>query len=46
MRKCAVVTGAASGIGKSIAEALAEDGHDVVAADVDEEADTRASPGM
>jgi len=37
MKKCAIVTGAASGIGKAVAEALAREGHDVVVADVNEE---------
>jgi 3-hydroxybutyrate dehydrogenase len=37
MKKCAVVTGGASGIGKSVAEALSEDGQDVVVADVSKE---------
>ena len=33
--KVAVVTGAAQGIGRAIAEALAEDGADIVVADLD-----------
>jgi 3-hydroxybutyrate dehydrogenase len=37
MKKCAIVTGAASGIGEAVAEALAREGHDVVVADVNEE---------
>ena len=37
MKKCAVVTGGASGIGKSVAEALAQEGHNVIVADMDEE---------
>jgi len=37
MTKCAIVTGGASGIGKAIAEALAQEGHRVVVADVNEE---------
>jgi len=37
MKKCAIVTGAASGIGKAVAEALAQEGHHVVVADVNEE---------
>ncbi|MCJ7622685.1 MAG: 3-hydroxybutyrate dehydrogenase [Anaerolineaceae bacterium] len=37
MKKCAIVTGGASGIGKSIAEALGQEGHSVVVADVKEE---------
>lgn len=37
MKKCAIVTGGASGIGKSIAEALAQQGHSVVVADMNEE---------
>lgn len=36
MKKCAIVTGGASGIGKSVAEALSEAGHDVVVADINE----------
>ena len=37
MKKCAIVTGAASGIGKSVAEALGQEGHAVVIADINEE---------
>ena len=37
MKKCAIVTGAASGIGEAVAEALAREGHSVVVADVNEE---------
>ena len=37
MKKCAIVTGAASGIGKSVAEALSQEGHEVVVADINEE---------
>ena len=37
MTKCAIVTGGASGIGKSIVEALAKEGHRVVVADLNEE---------
>ncbi|MCK5805339.1 MAG: 3-hydroxybutyrate dehydrogenase [Lentisphaeria bacterium] len=37
MKKCAIVTGAASGIGRSVAETLARDGVRVVVADRDEE---------
>ena len=33
--KVAIVTGAAQGIGRAIAEALAEDGADIVVADLD-----------
>ena len=33
MKKCAIVTGSASGIGKSVAEALGQEGHRVVVAD-------------
>jgi len=36
-KKCAVVTGGAGGIGRSIAEALANEGHEVAIADVNEE---------
>jgi len=36
MKKCAIVTGSASGIGRSIAETLAYDGCDVVIADINE----------
>jgi len=36
MKKCAIVTGSASGIGRSIAETLANDGCDVVIADINE----------
>ena len=35
--KCAIVTGSASGIGKSVAEALGHEGHKVVIADMNEE---------
>ncbi len=37
MKKCAIVTGGAGGIGKSIAEALSQEGHQVVVADMNEE---------
>ena len=37
MKKCAIVTGAASGIGESVAEALSQKGHEVVVADINEE---------
>ena len=37
MKKCAIVTGGASGIGKSVAEALSKEGHEVVVADINEE---------
>ena len=37
MGRCAIVTGGASGIGKAIAEALSNEGHRVVIADVQEE---------
>lgn len=37
MKKCAIVTGGASGIGKSVAEALGQEGHGVVIADLNEE---------
>lgn len=37
MKKCAIVTGAATGIGKAVAEALSEAGHDVVVADINTE---------
>jgi len=36
MTKCAIVTGGASGIGKAVAEALSQTGHDVVVADKNE----------
>ena len=36
MKRSAIVTGAASGIGKSIAEALSQEGYDVIVADQDE----------
>lgn len=36
MSKCAVVTGAASGIGAAVAKALSEQGHNVVVADMNE----------
>ncbi len=35
--KCAIVTGGASGIGRSIGEAFAGEGHAVVIADINEE---------
>jgi len=38
MKKCAIVTGGASGIGKSIVEALSQEGYKVVVADINEEA--------
>ncbi|NQZ70805.1 MAG: 3-hydroxybutyrate dehydrogenase [Lentisphaeria bacterium] len=38
MKKVAIVTGGASGIGKSIAEALSQEGLDVIVADMQEEA--------
>jgi len=38
MKKCAIITGGASGIGKAIVEALSQEGHDVVVADRDSEA--------
>ena len=38
MRKCAIVTGAASGIGKAVAEALAREDYDVVVSDINEDA--------
>ncbi len=37
MMKCAIVTGSASGIGESVAEALAQEGYGVVVADLNEE---------
>jgi 3-hydroxybutyrate dehydrogenase len=37
MKRCAIVTGGASGIGKAIVEALSQEGHNVVVADRDEE---------
>lgn len=37
MKRCAIVTGAATGIGKAVAEALSEAGHDVVVADINTE---------
>jgi len=36
MKKFAIVTGGASGIGKSIAEALSQEGHQVIVADMNE----------
>lgn len=38
MKKCAIVTGGASGIGKSIAKALSKDNYNVVVADMNESA--------
>jgi len=43
MKKCAIVTGGASGIGKSIVEALSREGHNVVVADRDEETGARVA---
>jgi len=37
MNKCAIVTGGASGIGKSVAQALSREGCDIVIADLNEE---------
>ena len=37
MKKCAIVTGGASGIGLSIAQALSREGHSIVIADTNEE---------
>ena len=37
MKRCAIVTGGASGIGKSVAEALSQEDHQVVVADINEE---------
>ena len=37
MKKCAIVTGGASGIGKSIAEALSREGNSVVVADINKQ---------
>ena len=37
MKKCAIVTGAASGIGASVAERFCEEGHHVVMADMNDE---------
>lgn len=37
MKKCGIVTGSASGIGESVAEALSKEGHNVVVADMNED---------
>jgi 3-hydroxybutyrate dehydrogenase len=42
-KKCAIVTGGASGIGLSIVEAFAREGHDVVIADANKEAGKKAA---
>jgi 3-hydroxybutyrate dehydrogenase len=46
MRKCAIVTGAASGIGKAIAEALAATGYSVVVADLNDAAGTAVAQAV
>jgi len=38
IKKCAIVTGGASGIGKSIVETLSKEGYEVVVADINEKA--------
>lgn len=38
MKKCAIVTGGASGIGESIVKALSQEGYNIVIADLNEEA--------
>ncbi len=43
MKKCAIITGGASGIGKAIVEALSQDGCNVVVADRDSEAGTKVA---
>lgn len=43
MKKCAIITGGASGIGKAIVEALSREGHNVVVADRDEETGVRVA---
>ena len=44
--KVAVITGAASGIGRALAERCAEEGMKVVLADIEEEALLKAEEGM
>jgi 3-hydroxybutyrate dehydrogenase len=44
--RTAIVTGAASGIGKAIAEALANEGHQVVVADMNEEQGTAVASAI
>jgi 3-hydroxybutyrate dehydrogenase len=45
-KRVGIVTGAASGIGKAIAEALAKEGHNVVLADLHEEQGQQAAAAM
>ncbi|MFC1582987.1 3-hydroxybutyrate dehydrogenase [Planctomycetota bacterium] len=45
MKKCAIITGGASGIGKAIAEGLAGEGHSVVIADMNAETGMAAAEG-
>ena len=43
MKKCAIVTGGASGIGKAVAQALYREGCDIVIADLNEEKGTETA---
>ena len=46
MRRCAIVTGGASGIGRAVAEGLSDEGHQVVIGDVQEERGRAVAEGI